>query len=1127
MSGTNPVYGKDMYVSDGTLESLEQKLASIDQNLRNVEASASNLQAKTKNLNVTTKKQRDSIQNSAIQANKLATEQRKLKESYTNTAVEIKKIQAIRKKQNQIQKLELQLSKSAIGSYDRVSAQYSLLKIKLNAMSKAQRENTVAGRAMVAQSKELYAEMNRLQKQTGKNQLNVGNYGAAAKQAAGQLLGFASGVGAAILVIRKISQTVKESIQTWTDFEKQTSKVQAISGAAGDEMNMLIAQAQRLGESTEKTASQVAQLQLELAKLGFNPKQISDATGSILDLSTAIDADLGQSATVVGQTLRAFNLEASETQRVTDVMASSFSKSSLDINKFQSAMSTVAPVAKTFGFSLEETVALLAQLTDAGFDASSSGTALRNILLNLADGNGKLAKALGGSVSNADELLTGLDKLRESGVDLNTTLELTDKRSVAAFNRFLDATDKTRKLTKELNNAAGEGSRMAAIMRDNLAGDIDKAKSATQGLYINLGKRLNPSLRAGVQAVTSFVDRLSKYVALQPSDEMRREQAELNLLVRAATSANNTQESRNRLITELQTKYPDFLSNLDKEKVTNEELRDRLAEVNAEYKKKIEQLVRQELIVRNQEKIKELQIDELELIKKLETARKDLSYYEGRALSAAEIDAFVSVTSRVNGYTSALERNRRKQNQLFKEIEADLELYGNLHDTTEENTEVTDDNTDSTKEGDKVVKDYSNTLKGLREELARLKEEKELIDVSDTKSLANKRREIDALDKLIQAYEALGEAIKIEDVKIEGIDDFETLVVSDESNKVFDELRKERLKDITETQRALKDLEQMHVDSLLGIWLKYSAKKKAVQENMNADEIALMLENNAKIEEATKTATEMAIEQLQYLYDQKVEFANMALEKAQQEVDFAQTALELEIANREAGFANSVATRQKELADAKKTQDKANAEKAKAVKQQQTLDSITQASSLITASANIWSSMSSIPIVGPLLALAAIALMWGSFAYSKVKAKQSAESYGEGGTFDIFGGTHESGHDTSLGIHGGRERKVEKGEKVSIIKAKAVKHYGSKNLDEVIKSINKKEFNSNFDKSIIKPSELPDSMLINAGYDSPDLKPLEKDVKKIREQGDTKHFTDHKGRKVIKYKSLTRIYNVQ
>ncbi len=325
-----------------------------------------------------------------------------------------------------------------------------------------------------------------------------------------RLLGAFGLAGGITLVVRGF----KEMIGIFSGFEKQAAKVRAISGATDEEFKRLTDDAKRLGESTEKTATNVGELQLALAKLGFTTDQIIAATEGILDLSTAIDEDLAESARVVANTLRGFNLGAEETARVTDVMALAISSSALDLTKFSVAMSKVAPVAKTFGFSVEDTTALLAQLTNAGFEASMAGTATRNILLNLADANGKLAQRLGEPVRTLPQLIDGLNKLRDEGIDLNETLQLTDKRSVAAFNTFIDTGDAALQMADDLRNASGSAKAMAKIMRDTLAGDTDIAISAIQGLVINIGEKLTPILRSIVKSFIFFIKNLSEFIKI-------------------------------------------------------------------------------------------------------------------------------------------------------------------------------------------------------------------------------------------------------------------------------------------------------------------------------------------------------------------------------------------------------------------------------------------------------------------------------------------------------------------------------------------------------------------------------------------------------------------------------------
>lgn len=315
-------------------------------------------------------------------------------------------------------------------------------------------------------------------------------------------------LGGATLIVRGF----RDLLGVFTGFELAAAKVRAISGATDEEFKLLTGDAKALGESTEQTASAVAGLQLQLAKLGFTTGQILDATGAILNLATAADEDLGESARVVGNTLRAFGLEASEATRLTDIMAAAFTGSALDLSKFSVAMASVAPVARTFGFSVEETTALLAQLANAGFDASSAGTATRNILLNLADANGKLAQELGRPVKTLPDLVAGLKELDARGINLGETLELTDKRSVAAFNTFIQGADSALVLSESLKNSAGSASAMADIMRDTLSGDTDKARSAVEGLAIRIGEFLQPALRLIVQGFTAFISNIGTVI---------------------------------------------------------------------------------------------------------------------------------------------------------------------------------------------------------------------------------------------------------------------------------------------------------------------------------------------------------------------------------------------------------------------------------------------------------------------------------------------------------------------------------------------------------------------------------------------------------------------------------------
>lgn len=286
------------------------------------------------------------------------------------------------------------------------------------------------------------------------------------------------------MITGQIVGGLRDAISTIIEFEKKNSTLAAILGTTKKSIKDLTDEARRLGATTSYTAAQVTALQIELAKLGFFKEDIKAMTPSVLKFAKAVDTDLASAATLAGATLRIFNLDAEDTERALSTMAIGTTSSALNFEYLNSAMSTVGPVANSFGFTIEETTALLGALANSGFDASSAATATRNILLNLADSSGKLALALGGSVNNLDDLIKGLKKLNSEGIDLNKALELTDKRSVAAFNTFLNGTDTVLALCDAVTGAEDAFNAMSEEMGDNVQGALNRLSSTIEGVVL-------------------------------------------------------------------------------------------------------------------------------------------------------------------------------------------------------------------------------------------------------------------------------------------------------------------------------------------------------------------------------------------------------------------------------------------------------------------------------------------------------------------------------------------------------------------------------------------------------------------------------------------------------------------
>lgn len=277
--------------------------------------------------------------------------------------------------------------------------------------------------------------------------------------------------------------------------------------------------------------------------------------------------------------------------------------------------------------------------------------------------------------------------------------------------------------------------------------------------------------------------------------------------------------------------------------------------------------------------------------------------------------------------------------------------------------------------------------------------------------------------------------------------------------------------------------------------------------------------------DALKDAVNIVIEQLQSIMDAEVELAEQAVEAAEARVEAAQKAYDAEVEARNNGYANNVATAKKELEQEKKNQQEKQKMLQAAQKRQEAMNTVTQASSLVTASANLWSSFSSIPIVGPALALAAIATMWTSFAVAKVKAKQvtasQSEEYGEGGLEFLEGGSHASGNDIDLGVENKKKHrmKAEGGEALAIINKQRTRKY-RKILPDVIDSFNKGTFEDKYLNAFGNSDRLNISLNSN---NSMDLSKIEDDVRSIRKQNETRYYTMPDGTVIMQHRNVKRI----
>ncbi len=465
----------------------------------------------------------DQKKQSEIQLLKIEQEKEKLKQQQMRTDKMVTQEQERQTRQAEKQK---KLAADQANAYKKLEKNTRELKneskrlgAEMLALEQSGRKNSAEYRKLATQYKQVTkaaqqgdVQLKKLDKTVGDNFRNVGNY----KSALGGLttalgsLGVAFGAGA---ILRSTFGIIK-------NFDQAQADLAAISGKSKDELAGLTAQAKELGATTQFSATQITQMQTELAKLGFSTEQISASTEAVSNFAAATGADIPRAAALAGSALRAFNLPASEMERVVSTLGVSTTKSALDFSKLESSLSTVAPVAASFGFSIEDTTALLGTLSNAGFDASSAATATRNILLNLADSSGDLAQELGRPITSADDLAAGLKELEARGVDLATALELTDKRSVAAFSTFMKNADSITELKDGITDVNDELEAMAKKRLDSVSGQLTLLQSAWEGFILGTNDSTGASdklkaaigfLAENLSTIMSIVIKLTRF----------------------------------------------------------------------------------------------------------------------------------------------------------------------------------------------------------------------------------------------------------------------------------------------------------------------------------------------------------------------------------------------------------------------------------------------------------------------------------------------------------------------------------------------------------------------------------------------------------------------------------------
>ena len=313
------------------------------------------------------------------------------------------------------------------------------------------------------------------------------------------------------------------AVKTAADFDSAMSRVAAVSGATGDDLQSLRDKAREMGEKTKFSASEAAQAMNYMAMAGWKSKDMISGIDGIMNLAAASGEDLATTSDIVTDALTAFGLSAADSGHFADILAAASSNANTNVSMMGETFKYCAPIAGALGFSAEDTAEAIGLMANAGIKSSQAGTALRTIMNNLA-GEVKISGQAIGDVTiattNADGSMRSLsDILADCRVAFGGLTEsekaqaaesLVGKNAMSGFLALMNAAPADiEKLSGAIDNCDGTAEKMAATMQDNLMGQLTILKSQLEELAISFGEMLMPAIRNIVTKIQEFVDKLN------------------------------------------------------------------------------------------------------------------------------------------------------------------------------------------------------------------------------------------------------------------------------------------------------------------------------------------------------------------------------------------------------------------------------------------------------------------------------------------------------------------------------------------------------------------------------------------------------------------------------------------
>lgn len=1008
------------------VKQLEQLQKLYETMLKRIEEGAKGLQKPLSEGGGATEEGRKKIDAYEKQVRSLAKAEEDLKLAMTDTSKEIAVLKQQQTDQTRLNKLVAKLNNSMAGSYNALSAQYELNKIKMNNLSQSYLENTEAGKRLVKQTAEIYAAMDKYQKSTGKHTLSVGNYkqafdglGFSVSQVARELPSLAISANTFFLAISNNIPMVIDEIQ----------KLRAANEAAAKAGE---AQVSITGKLIKSMFSFNTVMVLVLTAFSLWGKDITNWIGSLFTGKKRVD-----------------NLTGS-IKHMADAMQNARLETAKETVKLNVLYKTATNNAKSTSERTKAVKALKKEYPE--------------YFKNLSDEEIKLGKA-SKAYKEATKAITENAKAR-AALDKITELQKefidTDQKRIGLLTKQVQAQGelaKAEQYTAKVSSTITATSTQAASqyyaatasnvnkLKDNIKEYGDEADK--------LAKRQN-ILTKSMENLTKLVN-VDSVTGKDTTKESKKKEFDL---------LKAYEESRVALIVDARKKEEAEIREAARAELTKLKKdtteRQRATQQYADTVYNIEEKLRRDL-----EKLRERW--ELEDLQKTH----DFMNERLRAVRAGTGEELLLQTY--------LLENERKQDELRIKQSTDTEAVKNerllILQRAYQLASI------------KLREDFTNDQNEriISSSVFRLQQEQQASEAEfNIVQRSAKEQEVFRLNAERQKWEQILELTRLYGSQITG---YEIKTVED-TIKGIDNAIKQNTSGWDSEQGVFGNLFDLMFGGAFGDKGGKSGQERAEE-----------------FKQSILDASEFAIENLKNVAQARVEAAEKAVQAAEKEVSARQKVLDAEIQARANGYANNVATAQKELDFARKQQEKALRDKKKAQKQQERIDTLMQASSLVTATANLWKDLG-------LAAIPAIALMWGSFAFAKIKASQlskasdQTEEYGNGTVEMIdYGGSHASGNDVDLGTtKDGKRRRVEKGEYFAVINKRSSQRY-RRLVPDLINSLNKGTFEQKYLNAYSGADEVTNIM--QGG--NVDLSNVERDLKSIKESAGHKFITGADG----------------